>query len=333
MKRPSVSAPLPPVAENKILIVRGGAIGDFVVTLPVLSALREQFPKTHLAVLGYPRIAELARWGGLADDVRSLEDRSVARFFARNAELDKEWENYLAGFAIVISYLFDPDGIFQENIGRCTKAQFIAGPHRPDDSATVHASDLLLQPLQRLAIFPEFSIPKLRPPASATAPTPQTEDSLMRWISGARTLAVHPGSGSDSKNWPERHWKVLLAELVQAKELQILLIGGEAEGDRLERLTEGFPAARFRILRNRPLTEVASALAACSRFLGHDSGISHLAAAVGTPTTILWGPSAETVWRPKGDHVTVIKNPEGLPRLDVLSVLQKLSPRYKRPKI
>ena len=46
--------------ENKILVIRGGAIGDFILTLPVLAALRRQFPQTRLEVLGYPHIARLA---------------------------------------------------------------------------------------------------------------------------------------------------------------------------------------------------------------------------------------------------------------------------------
>ena len=330
MKNPSVSALLPPVAENKILIVRGGAIGDFILTLPVLSALREQFPSAHLAVLGYPRIAELARWGGLADDVRSLEDRAIARFFARNAELDEEWTRYLSQFAIVISYLFDPDGIFQENVARCTRAQFLAGPHRPEDTGGLHATDVLMQPLQRLAIFAEGAVPQLHAPPKGIRnghpSNPEACDDLMNWVAGRRTLAMHPGSGSEKKNWPESHWRLLLAELVQAEDLQLLILGGEAEGDRLERLTKGFPAERFRLLRSRPLTEVATAIAGCDQFLGHDSGISHLAAAVGRPTTVLWGPSVETVWRPKGENVSILRHPEGLQRLDVMSVLRAIVP-------
>ncbi len=41
--------------------------------------------------------------------------------------------DYFSEFDLIISYLYDPDGIFQTNVGRCTRAQFIAGPHRPDE--------------------------------------------------------------------------------------------------------------------------------------------------------------------------------------------------------
>ena len=119
--------------RGKILVIRGVAIGDFILTLPVFRALRRQFPQTHLEVLGYPHIAQLALAGGVVDQVRSIDSRPLAGFFAREGSLDQSLANYFAGFAVIVSYLYDPDGIFQENVARCTKAQFIAGPHRPDE--------------------------------------------------------------------------------------------------------------------------------------------------------------------------------------------------------
>jgi hypothetical protein len=53
--------------EGRILVIRGGAIGDFILTLPAIAALRRQFPAAHLEVLGYPHIAQLALAGGLAN--------------------------------------------------------------------------------------------------------------------------------------------------------------------------------------------------------------------------------------------------------------------------
>src|SRR5436309_13632505 len=120
--------------SGKILVIRGGAIGDFILTLPVLTALRRQFPQAHIEVLGYGHIAQLALVGGLADEVRSIEPRPLAGFFARGGELAPGLQEYFAAFAIVLSYLYDPDQVFQANVARCSRAQFIAGPHRPEES-------------------------------------------------------------------------------------------------------------------------------------------------------------------------------------------------------
>src|SRR5579859_7359249 len=73
--------------QGKILVIRGGAIGDFILTLPAIAALRRQFPQAHLEVLGYPHIVQLARAGGLVDKISSIEARALAGFFARHGEL------------------------------------------------------------------------------------------------------------------------------------------------------------------------------------------------------------------------------------------------------
>lgn len=307
--------------SNQILVVRGGAIGDFILTLPVFSALRSTFPGTRLEVLGYPRVADLALKGALVDGVRALEDRPVARFFARNAELDKDWQNYFGSFAVIVSYLFDPDGIFETNVKRCSKAQFLKGPHRPSDDGPRHATQVLLEPLQRLAVFDADPVPRLQ--LETASPTPQ-ETELKAWIGRAPTLAIHPGSGSESKNWPLANWQSLLQSLAQTTALQFLVVGGEAEGDRLELVASWLPEDRRRVVRSLPLAAVGRLLADCVHFLGHDSGVSHLAAAVGCPCSILWGPTAEAVWRPLGNQILILKSPQGLAHLSPGTVFEAI---------
>ena len=93
----------------RILVIRGGAIGDFVLTLPVLAALRERFPKAELEILGYPRIAAMAVDAGLVRAVHALESPGLAMFFTPNGAFDLEWREFFARYAIVVSYLYDPD--------------------------------------------------------------------------------------------------------------------------------------------------------------------------------------------------------------------------------
>jgi ADP-heptose:LPS heptosyltransferase len=73
-----------------------------------------------------------------------------------------------------------------------------------------------------------------------------------------------------------------------------------------------------------PLAELAGRLAACRAFVGHDSGISHLAAAVGLPGLVLWGDTAEEIWRPPSEKVIVLRHPAGLARLSVAEVAAQL---------
>src|SRR6266571_3254418 len=126
--------------RGKILVIRGGAIGDFILTLPAIAALRRQFPKAHLEVLGYPHIVQLALAAGLVDRIQAIEARPLAGFFARNGELAEDLADYFSEFDLIVSYLYDPDEIFKTNVGRCSVGQFITGPHRPDEGSQIHAS-------------------------------------------------------------------------------------------------------------------------------------------------------------------------------------------------
>ena len=297
-------------------MIRGGAIGDFILTLPAIAALRRQFPAAHLEVLGYPHIAQLALAGGLANRVQSIEARALAGFFARGGDLVEHLADYFSEFDVILSYLYDPDGVFQTNVGLCTGAQFIVGPHRADEAVRLHAAKSYLQPLERLAIFDADPIPRLR-----LAPQPP---SLNPQPSTLNLLALHPGSGSERKNWPEVKWTGLLGYLMDSTGFDLLLVGGEAEGRRLQRLAAALPPARCQVAQSLPLADLAHRLAGCRAFIGHDSGISHLAAAVDLPGVVLWGDTAEEIWRPPSEKMVVLRHAAGLARLPVESVAEQL---------
>jgi hypothetical protein len=119
---------------NRILVIRGGAIGDFILTLPALKALRDARPRARIEILGYKHIAVLAENRFYAQAVHSIEYGLLARFFARNSELPAELADYFASFDLVISYLYDPDEIFESNLRRCGVENLLCGPAKIADS-------------------------------------------------------------------------------------------------------------------------------------------------------------------------------------------------------
>jgi heptosyltransferase-2 len=295
--------------QGKILVIRGGAIGDFILTLPAIAALRRQFPRAWLEVLGYPHIVQLAVAGGLVDRAQFIEARPLAALFARHGELERNMEDYFSEFDLIVSYLYDPDEIFRSNVGRCTQAPFIAGRHRPDEKDRLHAAKVYLQPLERLAIFDADPVPRLR---------------LERQADTLSYLALMPGSGSPAKNWPESNWADLLQLLIDQTALDLLLVGAEAEAERLQRLAAALPPTRFRLAQSLPLPELGRLLQGCAGFIGHDSGISHLAAALDLPGIVLWGDTVAEVWRPPSPKVSVLGHPGGLSCLPAGEVLARL---------
>jgi len=298
---------------NRILVIRGGAIGDFILTLPALKLLREAFPSAHIDVLGYQHIIALAEISGYADATRSIEYAPLSSFFSDGARLAPELVTYFGGFQQVISYLFDPHDVFASNLRRAGVRNLIVGPPKITDQE--HAARQLARPLEQLALY-------LDDPAAILSPRgPRKPDPSL--------IALHPGSGSEAKNWPLPRWLEVVESLLSADpNHRLLLIGGEADEERVERLRVVLPNEKVECAQNLPLVELAVRLQNCGLFLGHDSGISHLAAAVGTRSILLFGPSDPSIWAPANQNVKVLRSPDltmsGIKVSQVLAELRML---------
>jgi heptosyltransferase-2 len=100
------------------------------------------------------------------------------------------------------------------------------------------------------------------------------------------------------------------------------MVGGEVEGEKTLRLAAAFAPDRVSLARSLPLPELARTLASCQSFVGHDSGISHLAGALGVEALLLWGDTEEAVWRPRNSQVAVCRHPAGLRQLPATTVFE-----------
>jgi heptosyltransferase-3 len=298
---------------NRILIIRGGAIGDFVLTLPAIKLLRDRFRQAHIEILGYKHIAALAENRFYADAIRSLESGALARFFAMDSELPAEWANYFASFDLIVSYLFDPDGIFETNLKRAGIKTYLAGPSKLDNSE--HAAFQLARPLAALDLH-------LSSPAARLFPS--DSDRALVASFGKGPLVLHPGSGSQTKNWPIEHWQKLGNFLLSARR-NFLVIVGEADEERARKLASAWSGKPIQFVNHLPLTQLAALLQG-SFFIGHDSGISHIAAAAGAKCVLLFGWTDPAIWAPANENVTVLRAPEGKMRLlEIEPVLRAIS--------
>jgi len=288
---------------NRILVIRGGAIGDFILTLPALKALRDARPQAHLEILGYKHIAVLAEERFYAQAVHSIEYAPLARFFARNSELPAELADYFASFDLIVSYLYDPDRIFEINLRRCGVQNLICGAARIVENAG-HAARQLARPIEQLGInvvdfaeriFPSIEDREFAGEFLASVPPP--------------IIAIHPGSGSHEKNWPLENWIGLFSQGSRFADLKgLVVISGEADEAQTDQLEREWKNRDVRFARNLPLPRLAAVLER-SIFIGHDSGISHLAAAAGANCILLFGPTDPDVWAPRNDNVQILRAP------------------------
>jgi heptosyltransferase-2 len=290
-----------------MLFIRGGAVGDFILTLPAMQLVRETLPEVEIEVLGYDSISQLATASGIAVDTRSIEYGALAHFFIPGGELDEELTNYFAGFSVVVSYLFDPDGYFHENLRRAGVQHLVEASHRVDDQSedALAAAHQLAKPLESLALYLEKPFVELNfAPQDTTKRNPET-----------RCIALHPGSGSPRKNWSHRAWIEVAGKICKSHpEVEFLIVSGEAETEVINEFLNGLNEASvpFSSAHELPLPELGGHLGNCDLFLGHDSGMSHLAAACGVPCILLFGPTAPQEWAPQNPKVRVIAAKEGL---------------------
>jgi heptosyltransferase-2 len=304
--------------QARFLILRGGAIGDFILTLPALRAVRARWPDAWIEVIGYPHVANLALAAGLANRVDSLDRAGMARFFSASPDFPPEQVAYIRSFDFIISYLHDPAGMVRENLLLAGARKVLYGSPIVERG---HAIEHLMKPLESLAIYAENERSVLDLPE-------KNRENGRRWLSeqGLRepVLAVHPGSGSPKKNWPVDRFVELARRAARGHGLSYFYVLGEADREMvgsLERMDSGRVA-----LKESSLLQVASVLSACRLFVGNDSGITHLAAAVGVPTVALFGPSDETRWGPRGPRVRVLRASGGdLNTLSVEPVLKAIA--------
>ena len=288
-----------------------------MLTLPALKLLRDRFPGAHLEILGLKPIAALGEKRFYADAIRSLDDPQIARFFAVSSDLPEKFAEYFAKFDLVVSYLSDPDNIFAANVKKCSSATFLTGPARLDHSE--HAAFQLAHPLVALGLC-------LEEPGASIYPSEGDRAAIRRFREDGWSsfVALHPGSGSETKNWPIESW-IKLGDAFLAKGRQLLIVAGEADTSRTAKLKSAWREQRVRFAENLPLPQLAAVLEGMT-FIGHDSGISHIAAAVGARCLLLFGPTDPVIWAPANQHVAVMRAPKGkMALLEVETVLAATS--------
>ncbi|OGV62059.1 MAG: hypothetical protein A2498_07515 [Lentisphaerae bacterium RIFOXYC12_FULL_60_16] len=273
------------------LALRGGSLGDLLLTLPALRRIRRELPGLSLTLATRSSCAELLVDDGAADRWLSLERSDLAGLFSSHP-----WEGGLLPYDRAWSWMRDPDGHVVRNLKKAGLSQVAVR----DPSTTVcHQADHLEQIVGAV----DLDDPVRRLPLRLSAATQQA--GTVRMPRRCRPLVViHPGSGSAIKNWPVDRF-IRIAEWVDGAGYTPVFTIGEADAVvryELERRNNRYP-----LLEGLSIREMAGLLSRAALYLGNDSGISHLAAVIGIRTFVVFGPTDPDVWAPVGQAVTVIR--------------------------
>jgi len=278
-----------------ILVIRPGAIGDALLSFPTLHALRAKYGAKRITFVSNASVLSLAQAWKLADEVADFEQTCWSELFSTTGVRDAELRAMLAATDMAICWLSDSDHLVEKNLRQAGVKKIITAPGRPPEHSFAHVAEYLASTVK----IPAKQV-RAWHPTLAGAPK------------AGRTVAIHPGSGSERKNWPLASFVEIIKSLWQEK-YEVLLLAGAAEEQMLAYLQKHLapPPGLYRTLVNAPLLEIVQQLRRCRGYLGNDSGITHLAAMLGVPIVALFGPGSRTSnWEPIGGHVGIIQQPD-----------------------
>lgn len=282
-----------PVGPGKILVMFPGALGDFLCFLPALERLAggrqvDLFARSEYAEILPARIR-----------TRSLECREISRLFAKGADRDPELRQFFRPYGRVYSWMASSQPAFVANLSSLSNGGLMAFPFRPPDRRQ-HMTEYYLSCLGGS-------------PSRETLAHIVLRDDALAWsdrhwnlydLPNGRVLALAPGSGSKEKNWPAKFFAAVAEWWAESICGRVLTFLGPAETT-----LSGAESLRRSslVVRDQSLGKVAALLSRCDLYLGNDSGLTHLAAALGVPTAALFGPGDPVQWAPRGRRVVVAR--------------------------
>lgn len=258
--------------KSRLLVVHTGGVGDFVCLMPALAALAECH---RIEIAGIRERATLALRAGLAEAVYDLD---ATGFHSAFTTPDARLRDFLARFDEAVIFMADGDGHIERNLRIAGLKSVRCVPGVPPASWTAPAAQWYARGLQAVITLP-YQAP-------------------FRAAPGAPTVVLHPGSGGRAKNWPLPHFYAL-ADALEDRGLPATWCAGPAEE---------FDVPAGRRLPSMALADLAGVLAGSRLYVGNDSGVSHLAAAAGCPSVVIFGPTDPSVWAPVGPRVTVLRD-------------------------
>ena len=270
---------------RRVLVIFPGALGDLMCLMPALAAISRRHPDASIELMARFELGRLVAGRSVVARAHSIDAREVGELFADESSGDVR--RFFGDFDRVYSFFASDDARFRERLAAATDAEVSFHSFRPIGEG--HVSEGYLRAVGEGASLLDT---RLEP----------TEDDL---AAGARILLeskcdvsnlilIFPGSGSPAKNWPADKFAALASMLSNRASVAVIL--GPAESS----IEPFFHEAGVPVLKDLDLPTVAAIASIASAFVANDSGVAHLAAAVGASGVVIFGPTDPVRWRPIG---------------------------------
>jgi heptosyltransferase III len=304
------------------VILQPGAIGDCILTLPLAELMKETVCPGGVDIIGHTEYLGMLPGRSCVDAVRSLDSISLHRLFAGEGDFELADGDPLimafAGYSWIASFLGEPESHFEKNLiftVNCShSAEVMTLAMKPHEGNDIHISDFYRkQFVEQNELLSEehnsaISMPLIRPTSADIYRGKEilAENGVMPT---RKPVVIHPGSGGAHKCWRLDNF-LSVARILAKEGVEVVFLFGPAEMERFSEPAIAEIRAAGKLLMNLSLTEVFGVLGCSRGYIGNDSGITHLAAAVGIRTVAVFGPTDPAIYGPIGPAVTILRSDE-----------------------
>jgi heptosyltransferase III len=287
----------------EILVIHPGGLGDVVLSLPAVALLRNAFPAARVTVAG--NIDHLVPvMSGYAERLISLSALPLYHLYAPGS-VQESVVRFWRSYDRIVSWTGGGDREFISKFKEIHPNAIIAS-WRPSPGEAKHVSQLFVDSLDLGDAAEAVPIPILL--SSELRAEGKQWLVAHGWNGRGPLAALHPGAGSAAKRWPVSRFISLAQHLALQEKRKLLIIEGSAERGLAEQIVPALPASAAIVMDAMSLNLLAAVVEHCDLFVGNDSGVAHLAAALKVRCVVLFGPTLPQHWAPLGHDVTILRN-------------------------
>jgi len=291
-----------------VLIVHPGTIGDVLLAVEAIRAIRRAFPLHHVVWVGQLEIGKLLLECEEVHEIIGIEGPFLSQLLTHPRHFDNRLKGILQQCTHCVCWMTDHDEIISNNL-RSLGIRFIIQSPQSSEFMNFHHEERFMRTLRPWGIMADLH--KKRMPLFKKVPTQSESDYLRSRFSfiDIPYIVIHPGSGSQHKCVASSLLGEITGRLLEHPGMTLVILSGPADQCQVNSFLDEIHCGNSHLVSNQSLSTVAMLLKKSALYIGHDSGISHLAAGVGTHSIVLFGPTKSDYWAPRGDHVTVIQGP------------------------
>lgn len=305
---------------QNILVIDFGQLGDVVLSLPALKAIRERFPDARITLFVGKSPAQFVRISGLADEVIMVDrvelrdgprSRSIPEVFRIVGDIRRRRfdlvidlhslsETNLLGFFSGAKHRLYAN---RENRSLDRLGRFSSRP--PLEDKSMHLTDRYLDVLKPLGITDAARFVEIKPPEENVEEIQALYNDL--GLAGKRNIGLFLGAGHPSRRWSIDNFAALTKRLLEDEVSSVLVFLGPEEFHLLDEINHKFPPEAV-VLDKLKLLPLFAALSLLDVLVSNDTGPMHLAAIAGTQIVLIWDKRGNPIFMPLTDKLTLVSS-------------------------